>query len=549
MEEFYKELFEEIEKRNLNSVDSVLKLRRELCRKYNPNVFPSIIHILTNASPEQFEKLKFLVTKPMRTNSGVTPIALMTKPVNCPHGKCTICPGGIGSPFGDMPQSYTGAEPSTMRAIRNDYDPYLIVFNRIEQFVLLNQSVDKVELIIQGGTFPAMTKEYQDMYIKYAFKAMNDFGEMFFNNDKLDLKKFKEFFELPVYELKQDRTDRIKDKIRKLKGECSLEKEHKRNESVKIRCVGLTIETRPDWGILEHGNVMLEQGCTRVELGLQSTSDKVLKRIARGHTIEQSKKSLQVLKDLGFKINGHVMIGLPEQGKDELFEFFSDEDFRPDMIKIYPCMVMKGTVLEQEYNKGKFEPMMTKEAVKVIAEFKTRIPKYVRIMRVQRDIPTKQSVSGVDKTNLRQLVFNYMKEQSMKCNCIRCNEVKEIKNPELKVIEYNSSNGKEFFIYFAQDEEIVGFCRLRFPSEFLREEITSTSAIVRELHVYGQAIDINKEGEVQHLGFGKKLMLKAEEICKENNKNKLLVISGVGVRGYYKKLGYVQDGPYVSKDL
>ena len=550
MDLLYKELFEMIEEKGLKTKDEVLKLRRELCRKYHPKVVPSVIQILMNASPEQFKKLKFLVTKPTRTKSGVTPIALMTKPSKCPHGKCKMCPGGVDSFFGDMPQSYTGAEPSTMRAIRNDYDPYLIVFNRLEQFALLNQSLEKVEIIVQGGTFPAMAESYQEEFLTYTYKALNDFGEMFFQDNELDVKKFKEFFELPMEEFSKEREVKIKNKILEFKGEGSFEKEMERNESSKVRCVGLTIETKPDWAMLKEANKMLEQGCTRIELGLQSTSDEVLKSVNRGHTVEENKKSVQILKDLGFKVNAHVMVGLPGQKSSELYEFFSDESFRPDMLKIYPCMVMPGTELEKEFKEGKFVPIKTEEAVKVIAEFKVKVPKYVRIMRVQRDIPTKQTVAGVDKTNLRQLIFDYMKKNGLKCNCIRCNEVKsDVVKPELKVLEYEASNGKEFFISIEQGKEIVAFCRLRFPSQFLREEFTETSAIVRQLHVYGKAVDLDKEGEVQHKGFGKELMEKAEEICKENGKDKLLVISGVGVREYYKKLGFVQDGPYVSKNL
>jgi len=550
MEKLYEELFAEIEKRKLNDVDSVLKLRRELCRKYRPNVFPSIIQILTQANEKQFRKLKFLITKPMRTKSGVTPIALMTKPTKCPHGQCIMCGGGVDSFYGDVPQSYTGTEPSTMRGIRNNYDSYLMTFNRLEQFVLLNQSVDKVEIIIQGGTFTAMDEKYQNEFILFAFKAMNDFSEEFFENGILNLNKFKEFFELPTDTLDKERTKRIQEKILKLKDNSSLEVEHERNEVSKVRCVGLTIETRPDWGMLKEGNIMLEQGCTRVELGLQSTSDKVLEKIKRGHTVKDCKDSIRILKDLGFKINGHVMIGLPEQKNNELIEFFDDKDFRPDMLKIYPCMVMPGTELEEMFKKGEFKPLTTDESVKIISEFKVKVPKYVRIMRVQRDIPTKETLAGVDKTNLRQVIDKYMVSKGWKCNCIRCNEIKsEIKNPVLDVIEYDASNGKEFFIYFKQENEIIGFCRLRFPSEFLREEIIPGSAIIRELHVYGKAVDVSKIGAVQHKGFGRKLMGKAEEICKKNNKKKLLVISGVGVREYYKKLGYEKDGPYVSKNL
>jgi elongator complex protein 3 len=548
MEAFYKELFETIEKEHITSTQEVLKLRRKLCRKYNPALFPSMIDILTHASEKQFKMLNFLITKPMRTKSGVTPIALMTKPGRCPHGTCTMCPGGIGSPFGDMPQSYTGAEPSTLRAIRNNYDPYLMVFNRLEQFVLLNQSVDKTEVIIQGGTFPAVSEEYQDDFVKFTFKAMNDFSTLFYKEGVLDYNGFKEFFELPCNRDDKERQLRIQEKILKLKGVCDIKEEQKKNETSKVRCVGLTIETKPDWGLLRHGNKMLEQGCTRIELGLQSVSDEVLKETNRGHTIFVSKKSMRVLRDLGFKINAHIMVGLPKQNNEEIYEFFTDPDFRPEMLKIYPCMVMPGTVLEKQYKAGLFEPLRTEEAVKLIAKFKTTLPKYVRLMRVQRDIPTKQILDGVNKTNLRQMITAYMKENNMHCTCIRCNEINEpIVTPELKVMEYEASQAKEFFISIEQGKKIIGFCRLRFPYESLREEITTTSGMVRELHVYGAAIDVDKKGEVQHKGFGRQLMKKAEEICKENGKDKLLVISGIGVRAYYRKLGYSLDGPYMSK--
>ena len=551
MEALYTELFAEIEKRELKTKEEVLRLRRELCRKYHPKVFPSAISILMHANKEQFHKLNFLISKPMRTNSGVTPIAVMTKPGKCPHGTCTMCPGGLGSHFGDVPQSYTGAEPSTLRSIRNNYDSYLTVFNRLEQYTLLNQSIDKVEIIIQGGTFPATAKRYQDEFVMYIFKALNDFSEIFYKNGILDIGKFKEFFELPsLNALGQERMKRVQEKILEHKGISTLANEQTRNETTKARCIGLTIETKPDWGFLDHGNKMLEQGCTRIELGLQSLSDNVLARVNRGHTIADSKKSMQILKDLGFKINAHIMIGLPEQDNTEINKFFTDEDFRPDMVKIYPCLVMPGTQLEEEYRRDEFTPLPTQDAVKIIAEFKTKVPSYVRIMRVQRDIPTKQTTAGVDRTNLRQMVSAYMKHHNLQCTCIRCNEITSpITSPELNVLKYTASSGKEFFISVQQGKEIIGFCRLRFPSECLREEITLNSAIVRELHVYGQAIDMHKKGNVQHQGFGKQLMKKAEEICLQNEKIKLLVIAGVGVREYYKKLGYNQDGPYMSKRL
>jgi len=539
MDPLYAELYTEIEKRKLATVEQVLKLRRELCRKYKPKVFPSIIQILMHANNEQFGKLKFMIMKPMRTQSGVTPIAVMSKPSNCPHGTCIMCPGGLGSYFGDVPQSYTGAEPSTMRSMRNNYDPYLVVFNRLEQYFLLNQSCEKVELIIQGGTFPAFPEQYQNEFIMYALKAMNDFNFTF--------DSFKEFFELPG-EMTPERTQRIQQRILQLKGTSTLQREQERNETTKIRCVGLTIETKPDWSKLEHANLMLEQGCTRVELGVQTTNNDVLQKINRGHTIEDTKEAFRILKDLGFKVHAHMMPGLPDDTNDLMSIF--DEEYRPDMLKVYPCMVMPGTELEKMYQRGEFTPMRTEEVVKLLAEFKPKVPEYVRIMRIQRDIPTKQTLDGVDKTNLRQLVHDYMRKQNTKCNCIRCNEIKSpITNPQLHVIEYAASQGKEFFISMKQGREIIGFCRLRFPSQALRKEITENAAIIRELHVYGTAIDIEKTGDVQHRGFGKALLRKAEDICRENNKDKLVVISGIGVREYYRKLGYKNDGPYVSKLL
>lgn len=550
MEEFYREMFDEIEKENVQTIEQVQRIRRELCRKYQPNVFPSMIQILLHADETMYNRLQFLVTKPMRTRSGVAPIALMTKPTKCPHGTCAMCGGGPGSPYGTVPQSYTGAEPATLRGMRNFYDPYLVVFNRLEQYTLLNQSKEKVEIIIMGGTFPATALTYQEEFIMYTFKALNDFSTEFYPNGNFDLEKFKEFFELPGNYKDAERTHRVQKKMFALKGSSTLTAELKKNETAKIRCVGLTIETKPDWALLPHAQRMLEQGCTRVELGLQSVSDDVLRQINRGHTTKESKEAMRILKDLGFKVNAHIMIGLPGQDNEEIFQFFEDPAYRPDMLKIYPCMVMPGTEVEKWWKEGKFVPITTEEAIDVISRFKARVPEYVRIMRVQRDIPTKRTLAGVDRTNLRQMIRENMKRKGLVCHCISCSEIKsQIINPCLSVFEYTASNGKEFFISFHQDTEIIGFCRLRFPSKCLRSEITPESAIVRELHVYGPAVDLQKQGRVQHHGFGKRLLQKAEEICVSYGKKKLIVIAGVGVREYYKRLGYYQDGPYVSKDL
>jgi len=302
---------------------------------------------------------------------------------------------------------------------------------------------------------------------------------------------------------------------------------------------------------------MLKLGCTRVELGVQSVYDIALKKINRGHSVQDTIDSIKTLKDLGFKINAHYMPGLPGTKKNEdlkgLKILFQNENFKPDMLKLYPCMVIKGTKLYQKWKKGKFKPLNTKNAAELIAQSKKFIPKYVRIMRVQRDIPTYMTEAGVDKTNLRQYVEQITKKKNIKCKCIRCREVgraKKIGKPKIKIMYYNASNGNEFFIS-AEDkyDNLFGFCRLRFPSQSLRKEITPDSALIRELHVYGTATKIGKKGEIQHKGIGKKLLKQAEDIAKMYHKEKMVIISGIGVRTYYKKLSYKLQGPYMVKNL
>ncbi|MBI2671185.1 radical SAM protein, partial [Candidatus Woesearchaeota archaeon] len=306
-----------LEKANENA-DKLNSIKIEVVKKYKLKKIPTNIELLENLNEK--EKARFseiLKTKPVRTLSGVAPIAVMTKPISCKHGKCTFCPGGPGSYFGNVPMSYTGNEPSTMRAIRASYDPYLIVFNRIEQYLLLNQVPDKAEVIIQGGTFPSFPDEYQEDVVKNIFKAMNDFSEMFFDDGKFNFQKFKEFFELPGSIRDESRTKRIQEKILMLKKQCSLEQEQTKNETAKIRCIGLTIETKPDWCFQEHINKMLELGTTRVEVGVQTLYNDILKYTNRGHTIEDSKKSFQLLKDSFLKITAHMMLGLPKSNKEK----------------------------------------------------------------------------------------------------------------------------------------------------------------------------------------------------------------------------------------
>ena len=563
---YFSEIIELIKNNKPNKKQLAIE-KVKLCRKYHLKKIPTDIEIMLHANIKDIPKIrKFLLTKPTRTISGVAVCAIMTKPIACPHGKCIYCPGGPKSVFGSVPQSYTGKEPAARRAIRNKYNAYLQVMNRLEQYIVASHVPDKIELIIMGGTFPSFPKSYQEDFIKNAVQAMNDFSSLFIKNSALNLIKFKGFFQLPGDITNKKRTKDIHRKLLKIKNnrKTTLEKEQLKNEKSGIRCVGLTIETRPDYGKLKQANEMLRLGCTRVELGIQTVYDKVLEKIERGHSVNDSIESTRILKDLGFKINYHVMPGLPgvteKQDLAALKTLFKDENFKPDMLKIYPCMVMKGTKLFEDWKKGNFKPLTTKKAAELIAEFKKYVPEYCRIMRIQRDIPTFLTSSGIDRTNLRQYVEKICKEKNIKCRCIRCREARfspikniNINNIKIKIVEYEASKGKEFFIA-AEDEKndvLFGYCRLRFPSQSLRKEITKDSALIREIHIDSIAIQIGKKSKesFQHRGIGKKLMKLAEEIAKNNNKNKVVVISGIGAKQYFAKLGYKHDGPYMSKML
>jgi elongator complex protein 3 len=442
-----------------------------------------------------------------------------------------------------------------MRGIRNKYDSYLQVFNRLEQYIVMGHVPEKVELIVMGGTFPSFPKTYRNSFVKYAFKAMNDFSGLFYKKGEFDIDKFKKFFELPGEVGDPKRVANIHRKLGRLKGKCMLQEEQKKNEKSKIRCVGLTIETRPDYAKLRQANEMLQLGATRVEVGVQSVYDAVLKNIERGHNVKDSIESIRILKDLGLKINLHHMPGLPGLGTKKdlagMKSLFSSQDFRPDMMKIYPCMVLKGTKLYELWKNKKYNPLTTQQAAELIAEFKKSVPKYVRIMRVQRDIPSCKVESGVKRTNLRQYISEYMKKNRIRCNCIRCREPKNDALAGAKIIveQYKASQGKEFFISAENKKNIFGFCRLRFPSQSLRPEITTDSALIRELHVYGSAAALGESGQIQHRGLGRKLLKKAEMIARANKKKKMVVISGVGVREYYRKHGYKKQGPYMVKAI
>ncbi len=547
MKEYIQELVNTIIEQNLDK-DQIAKLKLKLCIKHKIKKAPTDIEVLLNVNETLLPKLKILQSKPTRSISGVSPIAVMTEPSNCPHGKCIFCPGGLDSFYGDVPQSYTGKEPATMRGIRNDYNSYLQSFNRLQQYALLGHNFDKIELIIMGGTFPATPKEYQDSFILGCFQAMNDFSDLFFDDSVFNIKKFKEFFELPSDINDKEREKRLKTKILSQRKDSDLVSEQNKNETSNIRCIALCIETKPDWAMEEHIEQMLKLGCTRVELGVQSTYEEDLKKLNRGHTVEESIKSIELMKKALLKVGFHMMPGLPKSTKEkdvQMFkEIFENPVYKPDALKIYPCMVMPGTPLFNIYEAGKFTPISTKEAAELIAEIKPFVPKYCRIMRVQRDIPTFQTSAGVDKTNLRQYVADVVKKNKIICNCIRCREPRKRKinwdNVKTNVMEFEASKGKEYFISFDDNDILLGYCRLR---------IDDNVAGIRELHVFGEAVAIGEQGNVQHKGLGKQLLLEAEKISVDNNCIKIKIISGIGVREYYRKLEYELEGYYMVKNL
>ncbi|HLF54616.1 MAG TPA: tRNA uridine(34) 5-carboxymethylaminomethyl modification radical SAM/GNAT enzyme Elp3 [Candidatus Nanoarchaeia archaeon] len=550
MEGFYQEVVQAVEK-GLPK-DDLARLKVRLSKKYNLQSIPTDVDVFLRTGA----KLK---TKPVRTMSGVSPLALMTAPFACPHGKCVYCPGGPNSVFGDVPQSYTGREPSTMRGIRNFFDSYLIVFNRLEQFVATGHLPEKTEVIVQGGTFPALPVEYQEGFITFALKAMNDFGEKFYK-EGIDLAGFLQFFELPGKIGSPERTKHIHEKELQLKGSSTLEVEQLRNENAKIRCVALCIETKPDWCFEEHIDQMLKLGTTRVEMGVQCLRDDVMKLTHRGHDLKDAVKATKLMRNSLLKVGYHMMPGLPgmtkEMDLEDYEELFSNPDYMPDAIKIYPTTVLKGTGLYGLWKAGKYVPLSPEDAADIIVEAKKFVPKWCRIMRVQRDIPSTVIDAGPNLTNMRQLVEKKLKEKGIKCKCIRCREPRErqVDWSAVKLLreDYGASGGKEIFLSFedTKNDLLLGFCRLRVIPESHRSEVPKNSAGIRELHVYGQSVPLGEDGEVQHKGLGKKLMAEAERIAKEEfSCRKMLVISGVGVREYYYKLGYSKDGPYVSKLL
>jgi elongator complex protein 3 len=523
MDEFYSEIVDMILKGEIIDKKSLHKIKRHLCSRYRMAKVPSDADILARIPEEERERVEVLMrTKAVRSISGVGVVAAMTSPAKCPHGRCRYCPGGVDS---GTAQSYTGREPASLRASMNDFDAFRQVSARLEQLRITGHPIDKVDLIIMGGTFTAREPEFQDDFVKGCFDAMN--GTVAEN----------------------------------------LEKAHKLNEDAKSRCIGLTIETRPDWFREEHVNRALAQGATRVELGVQCVFDEALERMERGHGIAESKIATKLARDAGMKVGYHLMPGMPgvtrEMDLQSFQRVFGDPELRPDMLKIYPTLVIKGTELYGEWLAKKYEPPSTEDMVGILSEAKSHFPPWVRVQRIQRDIPVQLIEAGVKKSNLRQLVQEHMAADNRQCRCIRCREVghRQLKgdevNPgalEMKEETYEASGGTEYFVTMEDTENdiLLAYIRLRNPGDPWRPEMKNAS-VIREMKVIGQLVPVGKKAPPmawQHKGMGKKLLERAEEIAaSEFESLKLLVMSGVGARNYYRSFGYELDGPYMGKTL
>ena len=502
-------------------------IKMKVAGKHILNKVPSNAEIIRHLKPEESTKLlPILRRKVVRTISGVTVVAVMTEPSPCPQEEpCAYCPGG---PSNGVPQSYTGQEPAALRGSQNEYNPHDQVRTRIAQLQAIGHKVDKVELIIMGGTFPSTALEYQEDFVKQCLDAISETKSS------------------------------------------SLDEAKKLAETSRIRNVGITVETRPDWAKQEQVDHMLSMGVTRVEMGVQNIYDDIYKRVNRGHKVKDVIEATRILKDAGLKIGYHLMPGLPgssfERDLEGFREIFTNSQFKPDMIKLYPCLVIKGTKVFDWWKKGDYRPYNTEEASQLIAELKKLVPPWIRIMRVQRDIPAKLIEAGVKLSNLRQIALEKLGAEGGRCRCIRCREVghkwlrdKVKPDPdtiEIQTIMEGASGGKELFIS-AEDpvnDVLIGFVRLRIPSEkATRTEISSEkTAIVRELRVYGPLVPVGKHsvGAWQHKGYGGILLSEAERAAMEDyNRNKIVVISALGTKQYYKQFGYSYDGPYVSKQL
>jgi elongator complex protein 3 len=517
--------------------------------------------------PSVVERIRM---KPVRTISGVTPVTVLTKPFPCP-GKCIFCPNDVR-----MPKSYLASEPGAQRAEKNHFDPYLQTYNRLKALEDIGHSVQKAELIVLGGTWSFYPEGYKIWFVKRMFEALNDFGEGIDQRHQIK----------PSVDVSQiqsaneglhanGRAVTYNQAITKLYLNQELPKlqrkeeiatweelfsEHTRNQSGRVRCVGLVLETRPDY-ISETEVLSLRRlGCTKTQIGLQSLQDDVLTLNKRGHDVAASRRAINLLRQAGLKIHAHWMPNLygssVKQDIQDYQTLFNDPDFKPDELKLYPCSLIDDTELMDVYQKGEWQPYTHQELLEVLVACLEETPEYCRLTRVVRDIPSDDIVAGNKFTNFRQIAEAEAVKKKIVLKDIRSREVKNQKialnQLLLDITSYKTSVSQELFLqYLTKDRRIAGFLRLSLPTQksFIKE--LENAAIIREVHVYGQAVNLGKtkSGAPQHLGLGKKLIAKSKEIATLEGYQKLSVISSIGTREYYQKLGFERDDLYQHQDL
>ncbi len=458
-----------------------------------------------------------------KSNSGIVSVSLLTKPYPCP-GRCLYCPN---DPL--MPKSYLKKEPAAARALRNKFDPYDQVVCRLQALSANGHPVDKVEIIIIGGTWSCYPYSYQKEFVSEIFRACNNFG--------------------------------AKKEIRN--GNKTLVDLQAINEKAKSRIVGISIETRPEFITIKEIEKLRDFGVTKVEIGVQHLEQKILDLNSRGATLEQVINATDILRRNGFKIVYHMMLNLygstPKKDIRMFEKLFSDSRFQPDMLKIYPCIILKSAGLYRIWKQGKLKPYSDNQLWKILIEIKKKIPPYVRIIRVIRDIPREYIVAGSKISNMRQELIDDQKKNKWKCRCIRCREIREEKinfrNLKMKRIIYPVLHGREVFLSWedAKRDKLAAFLRLYLPNNFDRAKTLSVlegCALVRELHTYGRLTPVSKKGsQSQHLGLGKSLLKEAERVAIKNGFKKIAVIAGIGTRKYYKKFGYRLKGSYMIKEV
>lgn len=504
------------------------KVKIWACREFNLKKFPRNSEILAAANEKEKEKIiSLLKLKPIRSISGVYVVTVMPKPFPCPKDQpCIYCPGGPN--FG-TPQSYTGCEPAGRRAKENNFDPYKQVKSRIEQFKIMGHDIDKIELIIFGGTITAYPEDYLEWFVTQCLNAISN----------ADAK--------------------------------NIEDAQTAAENASIKNSDITIETRPDYCKKSHIDFMLKLGVTRVELGVQSIYNEIYNKINRGHTIKDVIKATCLSKDAGFSVIYHMMPGLPgadfEKDLGAFEKIFKDEKFKPDAIKIYPTLVLPKTKLYQMWKKGQYNPYSLEEYIELIVNIKKQVPKWMRIQRIQRDIPSNLIIDGVKRGDLRLLIQEKLKKENTKCQCIRCREIghKQYKSNyeqilsdiELVTTRYHASEGEEIFLSYEdiKKDVLIGLLRLRYPSSNVNksEFKTEKSMLVRELHVFGPTVKVGKEAknnQWQHRGCGEHLIKEAERVSKDEfDAKKIIVLAGIGTRNYYRRFGYEREGPYMVKKI